>query len=227
MNLEIIAILESCYKEKFGTPRQGVLSPESRAIVKMTKPFSDFSFIEDLKLFSHIWLIGGFHLSQSSKHSKIRVPRMVGGRLSVFATRSPHRPNPLSLTLVKIHEIQPMHIYISGVDLIDQTPIYDIKPYLPDYDLCSDAVSHLEVKNTQMNVCFSSEAQIKLNEIKKEFPERKLRSLIIQSLSHDPRPLAYLEKYPERTYGLCLYDYNIQFCYNDDGITVVSISNLR
>ncbi len=223
MQLETIAILESCYKEKFGTPRQGLLSPSSQAIVRMLPEYSDFSFIQDLKLYSHLWLIAGFHLSLASKHSKIRVPRMRGGRLSVFATRSPHRPNPIALSLVKLHSIEEGFLRVSGIDLVDQSPIYDIKPYIPEYDLQPEASSELLTKDIRMEVEFSERAEAQLADEEKTQPTRTLRQLIIGSLSQDPRPLAYLEKYPERTYGLSLYDKNIRFTYKENRIFVESI----
>jgi tRNA-Thr(GGU) m(6)t(6)A37 methyltransferase TsaA len=158
MNLKTIATIQSCYKEKFGTPRQGLLVPESLGILKFKDEFRDPSFIEDLKYFSHIWIIAGFHLSEKNSNSKIRAPKYEGMKLSVFATRSPHRPNPLSLSLVKIEKISPGELIVSGIDLIEGTPVYDIKPYIPEYDICELATSKLLANDNTFNVQFSEKA---------------------------------------------------------------------
>lgn len=223
LQLEPVAILESCYKEKFGTPRQGVLSPQSHGLLKMQKPYTDFSFIQDLNLHSHLWLIGVFHLNKETPKSKVRVPRLLGSKISVFATRSPHRPNPLSLSLVKIRHIEPGGIYISGLDLVDGTPIYDIKPYLPEYDICLDAKSKLETCNPNLKVEFSAEARSVLQQVSRRQPTSKLEALITDSLQYDPRPLAYLEKYSDRVYGVHIYDYNVRFQIDEKSIIVKNI----
>jgi tRNA-Thr(GGU) m(6)t(6)A37 methyltransferase TsaA len=135
-----IGIVHTCFKEKFGTPRQSLLVSEARGVLKLN-PNPDFlQSLDQLDTFSHIWIIFVFHehLDQEWR-PKITSPRVEIGKVGVFASRSPHRPNPIGMSAVKLEKIDRealggIEIHISGVDLLDGTPVLDIKPYIPYAD---------------------------------------------------------------------------------------------
>ena len=135
-SLDQVGVIHSCFKEKFATPRQPGLVTAALAQVELIEPFNQIDTVDGLEGFSHIWLSFIFHqtLGQGWK-PKVRPPRLGGNKkLGVFATRSTFRPNPLGLSLVKLESIDTSKgviLHVSGADLIDQTPIVDIKPYLP------------------------------------------------------------------------------------------------
>eukprot|EP01080_Neovahlkampfia_damariscottae_P004393 gene4393-7768_t len=135
-----IGYFNSCFKIKNATPRQGQLCPMARGKFSFLLGHNPEHAIEDLKEFSHVWLIWLFHenrekpFNENTMKMKIRPPRLNGDRVSIFSTRTPHRPNPIGLSRAKIEKIVGPTIYLSGIDLIDGTPIIDIKPYIPKYD---------------------------------------------------------------------------------------------
>lgn len=133
--LQVLGVLESCFKEKFGTPRQPHLAPGSTARLRVHPRYSPEHSLAGLEKFSHVWLLSWFHLNTNKTfHPKIHPPRMKGGKIGVFASRSPHRPNPIGLSLARLEKVEGGTLYLSGIDLIEGTPILDIKPYLPFSD---------------------------------------------------------------------------------------------
>lgn len=157
--MEPIGHISSIYRLCVGTPRQGLLSPSSRGIIELLPNRIASDSILELEKFSHVWIVFVFHLNSNTRKveeskqshklfpSKIAPPALGGKRVGVFATRSPHRPNPIGFTLCKIDKVlipskrkhknlnnAPYQIYISGLDLVDGTPVLDIKPYVPHYD---------------------------------------------------------------------------------------------
>jgi len=143
ISINTIAIVESCYAQKFATPRQAGLVEQAWAKLKFENTPFNQQALQGIDEFSHFWVIFGFHLNTSEAKSKIRTPKM-DGKTSLYATRSPHRPNNLGLSLVKLEkiEITVNHIFmhITGHDLVEGTPVYDIKPYIPAYDCPIGAV---------------------------------------------------------------------------------------
>jgi len=165
MTIQPIGHVSSVYRLCVGTPRQGLLAPNSRGRIDLYPSRISSDSVIDLDKFSHLWVVFIFHLNSNTKTverskqkeengdiikrqfpSKIAPPALGGKRVGIFATRSPHRPNPVGFTLCKIDKIvipkkkkpqtreEPYHIYISGIDLVDGTPVVDIKPYVPHYD---------------------------------------------------------------------------------------------
>lgn len=136
---EPIGLIESPYKEKFGTPRQPGLVAESRGAIVLRDDLNPDAF-DGLVDFSHAWVLFVFHENQSVREgrptvkTKVHPPRLQGKAVGVFATRSPHRPNPIGLSLVQIEKIEGRRVYIKGLDLIDGTPVLDVKPYLPSIE---------------------------------------------------------------------------------------------
>jgi tRNA-Thr(GGU) m(6)t(6)A37 methyltransferase TsaA len=187
--LQAIGVLESCFKEKFGTPRQAHLVPGSTARLRIHPRYNPGHSLAGLSEFSHVWLISWFHLNTNkSFHPKIHPPRMKGGKIGVFASRSPHRPNPLGLSLAKLEKIEGDTLYLSGIDLIHGTPILDIKPYLHFSDAAQSHQAGWVPDHAfpELKVVLSARA---LKDTQGAAPGEgeDLRNLIIGALKHDPR----------------------------------------
>lgn len=198
--MSAIGIVQSCYKQKFGTPRQSQLVTESFAKIKLFNHVQPELSLLGLEGFSHCWLLFYFHKNTDARfHAKIHPPKKEGESIGLFATRSPHRPNPIGLSLVKIEEVLKDSILISGLDVIDETPVLDIKPYLPHFESLPNAkcgwVELVDKNFIQVN--WSETALLKLNSwqiensINSAASEVSFRKLIEQTLSQDPRPLIY------------------------------------
>ncbi|EDV21173.1 uncharacterized protein TRIADDRAFT_60485 [Trichoplax adhaerens] len=131
-----IGYLKSCFVEKNGSPRQPSVCRQSRAQLAIESNFTNpHHSLMSLQQFSHVWLIFLFHMNENTHvRAKIKPPRLDGEKIGVFASRSPHRPNPIGLTLAKLDKVDGNIIHLSGIDIVDGTPILDIKPYIPDYD---------------------------------------------------------------------------------------------
>ena len=224
MELRPIAHIRNNFKEKFGIPRQSGLSDIISEIV-FEKEFRDANALRGLEGFSYIWLIWGFSENQENNDSTfrptVRPPRLGGNeRAGVFATRSPFRPNPLGLSSVVLEEI--LHteegpvLKIRGADLMDGTPIYDIKPYLRDFDCHTDARSGFadEREYSTLEVDFPQELLEKI-------PEQD-RKPLIQALEQDPRP--HYQDDPDRIYGMLFGKNNIRFRISDGTLKVTEIS---
>jgi tRNA-Thr(GGU) m(6)t(6)A37 methyltransferase TsaA len=140
VNFEPIGYIESCFKERFGTPRQPSLVPSAQATLKLRPELNLSAGLKGLEGFSHVWLVFVFHQNTNkSVKTTVHPPRLQGESIGVFATRSPHRPNPIGLSVVKLEKITKDELVLSGIDLIDGTPILDIKPYLPEIDAVKNA----------------------------------------------------------------------------------------
>ncbi len=228
-----IGTLQSCYRDKFGTPRQPGLSPSSWACLKIEKEWQPELSLQGLEGFSHLWLIFLFHQNTNLRyHAKVHPPRLEGKQIGLFATRSPHRPNPIGLSLVKIEKIDGAHIYLSGADLVDGTPILDIKPYLPEVESIPIALSGWsppgEAK-TRLSVRWTEEFLQKVQEWSARIQQPQLKALIDETLSLDPRPLIYKgyegEASPYReNHAVRLFDGDIHFRFTDaENIEILKI----
>jgi tRNA-Thr(GGU) m(6)t(6)A37 methyltransferase TsaA len=217
MNLEPIGFIESCYKAKFGTPRQPSIAPASQAILRLTpRPHLQGAF-DGLEEFSHIWLIFQFHLNTNKTvRAKVHPPRLQGQKMGIFATRSPHRPNALGLSLVRLLRVEPATLYLSGIDLVDGTPIFDIKPYISSVDSAADARDGWveQAEKVALEVEFSPLSRQGLAQAEQEHPH--FRDLVEQTLCWDPRPLVYRrdnEDDPayEDVHAVYLHNYDVHF----------------
>jgi len=224
MQLKTIAHIRNMYKEKFGIPRQSGMTDMVSQIV-FEKDFRNINALRGLDGFSHLWLIWGFS-EVDSKAAKgafrptVRPPRLGGNtRVGVFATRSPFRPNPLGLSSVKLKQIKETDegpvIEVIGADLLDGTPIYDIKPYLAQFDSHSEAKSGFVDENEfrVLKVVITDEQKVILGSD---------AGIIEQTLSQDPRP--QYQDDPERVYGIKFADYEIRFTVRNDVLTVLEVS---
>jgi tRNA-Thr(GGU) m(6)t(6)A37 methyltransferase TsaA len=207
-NLEPIGTLTSCFKEKFGTPRQPGLVPAARATLVLHPPYSTPEALTGLKAFSHIWLIYIFHAIESGKWKPtVRPPRLGGNkRTGVFATRSNFRPNPLGISAVKLEKIvrngKMIRLELSGVDLLDGTPVLDIKPYLPYADAIAGAKGGFAQKAPEagLTVEFTAKAKTACEQLESGAAPG-ITLLIQQMLVLDHRPAYTGEGSPDRVYG--------------------------
>lgn len=231
-NFEPIGKVISCYPDKFGTPRQPGLVKTSWAKIQIDKKWQPEAALEGLNGFSHLWVVFCFHLNKSDRyHAKVHPPRMGGKPMGVFATRSPHRPNPIGLSLVKIEKITSDGIEVSGIDLVQGTPVLDIKPYLPEVESVADANSGW-TKNTEaldIQVHFSEEQDRFVQEWSESIGRPELKSLIQDTLRLDPRPVVYRgfegQESPYRqTHAVRLFDGDVHFRFTSDAaIEIVKI----
>lgn len=217
----VIARAHNGYKQKFGIPRQ---SGRASSVVTRIVFEPDFRMQEALRgieSFSHLWLIWGFS-ANSGWSPTVRPPRLGGNRrLGVFATRSPFRPNPVGLSSVRLERVEKTQseglvLVVSGADLMDGTPIYDIKPYLPYTDIHTDAVGGFAMNGADYRL------QVVIPEILKEKLSEDIIRDLTDILSEDPRP-AYKNDGDEE-YGLTYSNYNIRFKVQDRKATVIQIT---
>lgn len=228
--LEPIAVIHTPYKEKFATPRQPGLAPTVLAQVVLEPQFSHSEAVRELEGFSHIWLIFLFHQTYGRGWKPtVRPPRLGGNqRVGVFASRSPFRPNPIGLSAVKLQSIQcepnKVVLTVQGADLIDGTPILDIKPYLPYSDCIDEAIGGFadQAPSVSLQVNFSVLAQRQLAQFSKQTPG--LESLIRETLSLDPRPAYKHEKDNGREYGVSLGAYNLRWKVEAMQLLVINIA---
>lgn len=227
-----IGIVHSCFKEKFGIPRQAGLAPDARASVEIFKPWDREEAFRGLETFSHVWILFAFHKnSRQDWRPTVRPPRLGGNkRLGVFATRSPFRPNPIGLSAVRLRGMERLEgkllLHLEGADLLDGTPVLDIKPYVPYADAIADARGGFadQLPGSDTTIRFSEPARETLQQLNDGV---QLRRLIEQILRQDPRP-AYLDEQSERKeFGMRLNDCNIRWRTGDDGVEVFTIEILQ
>lgn len=192
--MQPIGTIDSCYQENFGIPRQPGLAPSARARLRIRAEFQDG--LRGIEGYSHLWVLFQFHESDDRESLLIRPPRLDGrARMGVYATRSPHRPNGIGLSCVRLEgpprtEGKEVILEVSGGDFLQGTPIVDLKPYLPYCDSVPDARTPEWTRDfAQIGVDFSSEALAQLAQELPDGAEREdFRALIAQVLAQDPRP---------------------------------------
>lgn len=215
--MKIIARIHTPFNTKFGIPRQSGVAAEVKGEIVFEPEYREQEAVRGLEGFSHIWLIWCFSESVTDKWSPtVRPPRLGGNvRMGVFATRSPFRPNPIGLSSVELEKIEltsdrgPV-LHVRGADLMDGTPIFDIKPYVAYADSHPDALSgfwarqHLKTARNASRWCFDA------------LPEG-----LVDVLSNDPRPRYHDD--PERVYGMQYAGHEVKFRVSGDELTVLSI----
>lgn len=220
--MEHIATIHTEFPEKFGIPRQSGLINALRGTVVFAPEYRNDDALRGLEGFSHLWLLWEFSASIGHPWSPtVRPPRLGGNaRLGVFATRSPFRPNPIGLSCVKLEAIEKTKefgtvLIVSGADLMDGTPLYDIKPYLPYADCVPEAVGGFAAEKPEERLSVAiSPALLAL------VPEEK-REALIAVLAQDPRP-RYQDD-PERVYGMQFAGLQVRFCVENGVLTVTEI----
>jgi len=217
ITLNYIGYVESPYKEKFAIPRQPGLVNAAQGKVILTGDANNADLVKELEQFSHIWLLFIFHGTQAQGwKSLVRPPRLGGNKkIGVLATRSTFRPNPIGMSAVKLNRIEiknnQVSLHVSGIDLLDQTPIVDIKPYVPYSDSIANAVGGFaqNTPSTKINISYSKQARQQLNNLSSQYHQLEL--LITQVLEQDPRPAYKQGKVDEKSYAMRIYDLNIEW----------------
>ena len=230
MDISPIATIHSPYKQKFAIPRQPGLVKAARGEVIFEDAFADPNCLREISQFSHLWLIFYFHETAEESWSPLVQPPRLGGKekVGVFARRSTFRPNSLGMSVVEnlgwIQEGKKLVLQVGSIDLIDKTPIIDIKPYIPYADSVPDAQAGYacDAPGKVFNVEFAEKAKQTLAMLRKTYVD--LQELIEGVLQQDPRP-AWRHKSPdEKLYGMSLYNLNVKWQVEADYIQVVSIT---
>lgn len=191
---EPIGFLKSAFPDKFGVPRQSGLVKKVYSELKLRSNLQPEIALLGLEGYSHIWLQFVFHLNNSARyHAKIHPPRLKGESVGVFSTRSPHRPNPIGLSVVELIEIKKDILILAGADLVDGTPILDIKPYLPAFESIANAKGGwmAEVEAGVIEVRFTPEALEILRSWMNRSGRSELKEVIQELIQQDPRPVVY------------------------------------
>ncbi|NNF96861.1 MAG: tRNA (N6-threonylcarbamoyladenosine(37)-N6)-methyltransferase TrmO [Halobacteria archaeon] len=227
-----IGIIHSCFPEKFGIPRQPGLVKEATATLELLPPYDRTEALEGLEAFSHLWLIFVFHASlKETWKPTVRPPRLGGNkRVGVFASRSMFRPNPIGLSVVELERVdttaeQP-RILLKGVDLLDGTPVLDIKPYLPYVDAIPNAHGGYAQGSPEprLKVRFSSHAAGQCASYENAYPN--LRTLITHVLELDPRPAYYDTEHSAKEFGMRLLDFDIKWRIDGQQVEVMAIEKV-
>ncbi len=223
--LKIIAHVQTDFPSKFGIPRQSGLVEALKGRIVFEPEFRNPEAFRGLEEFSHIWILWRFSEAKKEHWSATVKPPRLGGkkRMGVFATRSPFRPNDIGLSCVKLERVEldkkdgPV-VWVSGVDLLDGTPVYDIKPYIPLADCHPEASEGYtkETKTHELQVAFPQE-------LLERYPEEK-REAIVGVLAQDPRPTYFQD--PERLYGVPFAGFDVKFKVDGDLLTVYDVVKL-
>ena len=213
-SVEPIGYVHSCFKEKFAIPRQPALAPAAQGCIELLPPYNQADAIAGLDEVSHIWVIFLFHKNlDSAPRLKVRPPRLGGNTsIGVFASRATHRPNGIGQSAVRLERAEAGRLWISGIDLLDGTPVLDIKPYVPYADSISAARN--TIADTPPELIEVSWQTAALQQAKQHAQrlDEPLIELIEQCLAQDPRP-AYQQPTPERIYGVQFYDVQVRWRY--------------
>ncbi len=221
MELQVVARIRTDFPTKFGVPRQSGITDTLLSEVIFEPEYRNADALRGIEGYSHLWLLWGFSEVEKENWSPtVRPPRLGGNtRMGVFATRSPFRPNKIGLSSVRLIRTEDspegICLIVSGADMVDGTPIYDIKPYIPYTDCHPDALGGFSdgVRDHRLDVSIPPE-------IIRDFPEEK-RAGLTEVLSQDPRP-AYIDD-PERVYGLLFGGFEIKFTVSDGVASVISV----
>ncbi len=235
VTLNVIATIDSPYKEKFAIPRQSGIVSAAQGQLRLKGSANNIDLVRGLAQFSHIWLLFVFHGTQAQGWKPLVRPPRLGGnkKLGVLATRSTFRPNPIGMSVVKLdriehqlttHKESQVVLHISELDLLDGTPIVDIKPYVPYADIIEDAhggYAHQQPTN-DIRIIFSDASAMVIEKNLTSYP--KLRLLVEQVLSQDPRPAYKQKSTDDKVYGMSLYEFNIQWQF--DGGNIIKVINI-
>jgi tRNA-Thr(GGU) m(6)t(6)A37 methyltransferase TsaA len=225
---EPIGFIRSPYKEKFGIPRQPGLIAEAWGELVFTAPYNRPEAVMGLEGYSHIWLQFLFHQALREQwQPTVRPPRLGGNaRVGVFASRSPFRPNPIGLSVVKLEGVRTsgeVVLELSGIDLLDGTPVLDVKPYVQYVDSIPEASSGFapDAPAVKFAVHFSDLAERQL--LSRHAPQQ-LRNFITRLLEIDPRPAYAGDSQPDRVYGIRLYDFDLRWRLSGQMIEVLELA---
>ncbi|RKQ41355.1 tRNA (N6-threonylcarbamoyladenosine(37)-N6)-methyltransferase TrmO [Enterobacter sp. R1(2018)] len=228
---EQIGVIRSPYKEKFAVPRQPGLVADGGGELHLLPPYNLADAVRGLEGFSHLWLLFVFHQTmEGGWRPTVRPPRLGGNaRMGVFATRSTFRPNPVGMSLVELKGIRcqksQVILDLGSLDLVDGTPIIDIKPYLPFAEALPDAVAGYaqQAPEADMPVFFTSDVQQQLAGLDKKYPN--IARFIQQVLAQDPRPAYRKGEDAGKSYAVALLDFNVRWRVTEQGSEVFAVES--
>jgi len=226
---EQIGVIRSPYKEKFAVPRQPGLVKSGGGELHLIAPYNQADAVRGLEAFSHLWVLFIFHQTmEGGWRPTVRPPRLGGNaRMGVFATRSTFRPNPVGMSLVELNGIRcqkdQVILELGGLDLVDGTPVVDIKPYLPFAEALPDARASYaqQAPQADMPVYFTDALAVELVHLEKRYP--RLREFIVDVLAQDPRPAYRKEEDAGKAYAVWLLDFNVRWRVTDSGFEVFAL----
>ncbi len=228
--IQPVGVVHSCFTEKFGIPRQPGLVTSGAGEIELLPEFSRDELLKEIDGFSHIWISFLFHQALEDGWRPTVRPPWLGGqkRVGVFASRSPHRPNFMGLSVVRLEAIEKrdktIFLKISGGDMLDGTPVLDIRPYLPYSDRINDATNGYADYDFQQNrVVFSAQAGAFCREYEDK-TGRDLRKLIAEVVAQDPRPAS--QRKVAREFGVMLWDVNCRFVFMEDDLIEITSCEL-
>lgn len=231
MKVEQIGIIHSCFREKFGIPRQPGMVMAATARLQLLPPYNKAEMVRGLEQFSHVWVQFLFHETLAEGWKSTVRPPWLGGktRVGVFASRSPHRPNHIGLSAVKLEAVvvekKTIHLELSGIDFLDQTPVIDIKPYVPYSDCRTEAsCGYAHGRQQDVRIEFSQAAEAFCQSYQGE-TGRNLSQLIMEMIRHDPRPAC--QKSKKSFFGMLLWDVNIRWWVTGEGIRVEECTQVK
>ncbi|GAA5219138.1 tRNA (N6-threonylcarbamoyladenosine(37)-N6)-methyltransferase TrmO [Corallincola platygyrae] len=232
ITLSPVAVIRTPYKQKFAVPRQPGLVKAAKAELEFLPPYDNPECVRGIEEFSHLWLLFRFHHTADKGWSPLVRPPRLGGnkRIGVFATRSTFRPNAMGLSVVKLLGVEitkgKTKLILEGADLVDGTPVFDVKPYLPYSDAHPTASGGYadDRPDTGMTIEFSSAAYKQLAHHQQRLPE--LKALIEQVLQQDPRPAYKQGLEGKQSFGMSLYDLNIKYWVDGQITHVTEISTI-
>ena len=224
-----IGVLRSPYKEKFAVPRQPGLVKDGGGELHLLAPYNQADAVRGLEEFSHLWLLFVFHQTmEGGWRPTVRPPRLGGNaRMGVFATRSTFRPNPVGMSLVELKGIRcqkdEVILQLGSLDLVDGTPIVDIKPYLPFAEAVPNASAGYaqQAPQADMLVTFTPEVQHQLTGLEKRYPHSA--RFISQVLAQDPRPAYRKGEDVGKSYAVLLLDFNVRWRVTEQGFEVFAL----
>ncbi|GAB6095414.1 tRNA (N6-threonylcarbamoyladenosine(37)-N6)-methyltransferase TrmO [Desulfatiferula olefinivorans] len=229
--MNVIGRVHTCFREKFGTPRQAGLVPDAPGTLVFEPDYARINAVRELERFSHLWILFVFDRVKSDHWQEmVRPPRLGGNRkVGVFASRSPFRPNPIGMSAVRLIRVavtdQGPVLHLAGVDMVDGTPVLDIKPYLPYADIVAGASGGFAdtAPEPVFPVCFTEEAERQIDVLSGQRPH--LKTIVTRMLELDPRP-AYSGD-DGKTYGVRLFDRDVKWRIEDGTIRVLSLDPVK
>jgi tRNA (adenine37-N6)-methyltransferase len=231
VQLQAIGVIHSCFTEKFGIPRQPGIVPSATARLELLPPYNRLEMVRGLDEFSHIWVHFLFHQTVAEGWKPTVRPPRLGGRkrVGVFASRSPHRPNHMGLSVVKLmavtHENGCIFLELSGIDFLDRTPVFDIKPYIPYSDALQTASGGYALDiGQEVKITFNTET-FAFCRCYQDTTGRDLAQLIVEMICSDPRPAS--QRKCKKRFGMLLWDVNIRWLVEEDGVLVEECAYIK
>ncbi|MEO3740736.1 tRNA (N6-threonylcarbamoyladenosine(37)-N6)-methyltransferase TrmO [Kosakonia sp. WA-90] len=226
---EQIGVIRSPYKEKFAVPRQPGLVKQGGGELHLLPPYNQAEAVRGLEAFSHLWVLFVFHQTmEGGWRPTVRPPRLGGNaRMGVFATRSTFRPNPIGMSLVELNGIcchkDQVILQLGSLDLVDGTPVVDIKPYLPFAEALPNAQASYaqQAPTADIPVFFTAEIEAQLAALATRYPQ--LKAFLVDVLAQDPRPAYRKDEEQGKTYAVWLLDFNVRWRVTDAGFEVFAL----